>query len=207
MAHRKWWRVPRLNGTIVGMTVWQPRPSHLEVGEVLLPAEEISRIVAHLGARITEDYAGRQPLFVAVLKGAFVFMADLLREVQLNTEVDFLAVSSYGDSTTSSGAVRILKDLDIALEGRDVILVEDIIDSGLTLSFLVQNLISRAPASLSLCALLIRKGVTLPEPVTSRLRYVGHELEPGWIVGYGLDAGERNRHLPSIHHYLAQPSE
>lgn len=182
--------------------VWHPRDSDAEVGDVWLSSARIASCVDELGAAITRDYAGRQPLLVGVLKGAFVFMADLLRAVQLPTEVDFLAVSSYGASTTSSGVVRIMKDLDVPLAGRDVILVEDIVDSGLTLAFLLENLAARGAASLAVCALLVREGVALPSEVTSRLKYTGFALPPSWVVGYGLDAGERNRHLRSIHAYL-----
>lgn len=182
---------------------WTPRPSDDEVGDELLSADAIAALVASLGARISADYAGRQPLLLGVLKGAFVFMADLMRAIDLPTEVDFLAVSSYGAATSSSGVVRIVKDLDVPLEGRDVILVEDIIDSGLTLSFLLQNLESRNPASLTVCALLLRDGIELPETVRQHLGYTGVTLAPGWVVGYGLDAGERNRHRRGLHRYVA----
>ena len=185
---------------------WQPRDSDAEVGDVLLSAEAIAEVVRRLGADIARDYKGRQPLLVGVLKGAFVFMADLMRAIALPTEVDFLAVSSYGASTTSSGVVRILKDLDVALTGRDVIVVEDIVDSGLTLGFLLENLAARGAASLAVCALLVRDGILLPKEVTSRLRYTGFTLPPTWVVGYGLDAGDRNRHLSAIHTYRAPGS-
>jgi hypoxanthine phosphoribosyltransferase len=181
---------------------WQPRDSGLEVGDVLISEAEIARLVARLGTEITADYADRQPLLLGVLKGAVVFLADLMRAIDLPTEIDFLAVSSYGEETSSSGVVRILKDLDRPIEGRDVILVEDIIDSGLTLSFLVENLLSRRPASLAICALLVRDGVDLPTNVADRVNYEGARLAPGWVVGYGLDAGERNRHLRSLHAYV-----
>ena len=187
---------------------WQPRDSDLEVGDILFPADVIAARVTELGAAITADYAGRQPLLVGVLKGAFVFMADLLRAVHVPVEVDFLAVSSYGASTTSSGVVRIMKDLDVPIGGRDVILVEDIVDSGLTLGFLLENLAARGAASLAVCALLVRDAggeTALPEEVTARLRYTGFTLPPSWVVGYGLDAGERNRHLGGIHRYSAPP--
>jgi hypoxanthine phosphoribosyltransferase len=174
-----------------------------EVGEVLLSAEEISVIVHQLAHQISHDYAGKSPLLVGVLKGAVVFLSDLMRAIDLPTEIDFLAVSSYGQSTTSSGVVRILKDLDVPLEGRDVILVEDIIDSGLTLSFLLDILERREPASLAVCALLVRSGLELPPKTAKYLRYSGHTLEPGWVVGYGLDAGGRNRHLRGLHRYVA----
>jgi hypoxanthine phosphoribosyltransferase len=181
---------------------WQPRESSREVGAVLVSETEIARLVGSLGAQITSDYQGRQPLLLGVLKGAVVFLADLMRAIDLPTEIDFLAVSSYGEETSSSGVVRILKDLDRPIEGRDVILVEDIIDSGLTLSFLVQNLLSRSPASLTICALLVRDGIDLPANVAERVAYQGRLLAPGWVVGYGLDAGERNRHLRALHAYV-----
>src|SRR6056297_768020 len=132
---------------------------HPEIGAVLVSEGELRTKVAELGARITADYAGRAPLLVGVLKGAFVFMSDLARAVDLPLEFDFMAVSSYGSSTTSSGVVRIVKDLDLDLADRDVILVEDIVDSGLTLNYLRKNLMARHPASLEVCALLVREGV------------------------------------------------
>ena len=189
-----------------GPNSWTPRNSNLEVGEVLLSEATIDGLVRKMGAQITQDYAGRQPLLLGVLKGAVVFLADLMRAIDLPTEIDFLAVSSYGASTTSSGVVRIVKDLDVPLEGRDVILVEDIIDSGLTLSFLLENLQHRNPASLCVAALLLREGVELPERVSALLKYTGVTLKPGWVVGYGLDAGDRNRHLRGLHHYVSPPA-
>jgi hypoxanthine phosphoribosyltransferase len=187
-------------------STWSPRDSDREVGDVLLSEADIAGLVAKLGSEITHAYAGKQPLLVGVLKGAVVFMADLLRAIDLPTEIDFLAVSSYGASTTSSGVVRILKDLDVPLEGRDVIVVEDIIDSGLTLSFLLENLEHRHPASLAVCTLLLREGLELPPNVNSMLRFIGTTLAPGWVVGYGLDAGNRNRHKRALHRYVAPPS-
>jgi hypoxanthine phosphoribosyltransferase len=178
-----------------------------DVGEVLLSEHEIAAIVARLGHQIGNDYAGKAPLLVGVLKGAVVFLSDLLRSIDLPTEIDFLAVSSYGTSTTSSGVVRILKDLDVSLVGRDVILVEDIIDSGLTLSFLLDIFERREPASLAVCALLVREGLDLPEKTARYLRYTGHVLAPGWVVGYGLDAGGRNRHLRDLHRYVGSTGE
>ncbi len=174
-----------------------------EVGEVLLSEREISFIVSKLGHQISLDYVGKSPLLVGVLKGAVIFLSDLLRSIELPTEIDFLAVSSYGESTTSSGVVRILKDLDVPLAGRDVILVEDIIDSGLTLSFLLDIFERRQPASLAVCALLVREGLDLPSKTAKYLRYTGHVLQPGWVVGYGLDAGGRNRGLRALHRYVA----
>lgn len=188
---------------MIDSNAWNPRDSDAEVGEVLLTAEQIAERVRQLGARITADLAGRQPLFIGVLKGAFVFMADLVRAVDLPLEIDFMAVSSYGASTTSTGVVKIVKDLDISLEGRDVVLVEDIVDSGLTLEFLVRNLEARSPRSLVVCAFLKRGDLDLTGTlVGERLKYVGVELPPDWVVGYGLDAGQRNRHLPALHAYV-----
>ncbi len=167
-------------------------------GEPLLSAEQIARRVTELGAEITRDYAGTAPLLVGVLKGAFVFMADLARAIALPVEFDFMAVSSYGNSTRTSGVVRIVKDLDIDLADREVIVVEDIIDSGLTLSYLRKNLLSRGPASLEVCALLVRQGRQVPE---LGLRYVGFEIPPDFVIGYGLDIAERWRNLPHIARY------
>jgi len=164
-------------------------------GEILLSKERIAERVAELGHDITRDYAGEAPLLVGVLKGAFVFMADLARAVDLPLEVDFMAVSSYGNATRTSGVVRIVKDLDVDLSGRHVLVVEDIIDSGLTLNYLRRNLRSRGPASLEVCALLVRSGRQADE---LDLRYVGFEIPPDFVVGYGLDVAERYRNLPHI---------
>ena len=167
-------------------------------GEVLLSEQQLRERIGELGAEITRDYAGKEPLLVCVLKGAFVFMADLARAVDLPIEFDFMAVSSYGNATKTSGVVRIVKDLDIDLSGRDVIVVEDIIDSGLTLSYLRKNLRSRGPASLEVCALLVRSG---RQAADLDLRYVGFEIPPDFVVGYGLDVAERYRNLPDIYRY------
>jgi hypoxanthine phosphoribosyltransferase len=151
--------------------------------------------VSELGAQITADYAGREPVLVTVLKGAFVFLADLARAIRLPVEVDFMAVSSYGASTRSSGVVRIVKDLDIDLAGRRVILVEDIVDSGLTLTYLRRNLAARQPKTLDVCALFVRQGNQKTE---EELRYVGFEIPPAFVLGYGLDVAERYRNLPYV---------
>jgi hypoxanthine phosphoribosyltransferase len=161
---------------------------------VVVPADELAARVAELGAQITEDYQGRPPLLVGVLKGAFMFMSDLSRHIALPVEFDFMAVSSYGAATRTSGVVRIVKDLDIDLQGRDVLLVEDIVDSGLTLRYLKRNLESRNPASLEVCALLLREGAA----DGSSLKYVGFEIPPDFVIGYGLDVAERYRNLPYI---------
>jgi len=167
------------------------------VGEVVVAEEQIRRRVEDLGARITADYQGRPPLLVGVLKGAFVFMSDLARAIQLPVEFDFMAVASYGSSTRTSGVVRIVKDLDIDLAGRHVLLVEDIIDSGLTLAFLLRNLAARHPASLAVCALLAKElGSPVPE-----LAYVGFHIPRDFVIGYGLDVGERYRNLGCVRRY------
>jgi len=164
-------------------------------GEVLIDAERLRGRVRELGETISADYAGREVLVVGVLKGAVVFIADLTRELSVPCEMDFMAVSSYGSATHSSGVVRILKDLDTPLDGRDVLLVEDIVDSGLTLSYLVKNLRSRGPASLEICALLTKPNA---KRAGVDIRYVGFELPDVFVVGYGLDVDERHRNLPEI---------
>jgi hypoxanthine phosphoribosyltransferase len=166
-----------------------------EVGEVLVAADDLRRRVRELGESISRDYAGRPLLLVGVLKGAVFFLSDLMRFIDIPVEVDFMAVASYGSATDSSGVVRILKDLDIAIEGRDVLIVEDIVDSGLTLQYLLRNLGSRNPASLEVCALLTkpdRRKVDLPT------RYVGFEIPDRFVIGYGLDYAERHRNLPFV---------
>jgi hypoxanthine phosphoribosyltransferase len=168
------------------------------IGDVLLSEEQIRDRIAELGADVARDYAGKDPILVAVLKGAFIFMADLARAVQIPLEVDFMAVSSYGASTRSSGVVRIVKDLDIDLHGRHVIIVEDIVDSGLTLRYLRKTLESRGTASLEVCALLVREGKAQAE---LDLRYIGFRIPPAFVIGYGLDVAERYRNLPHIAGY------
>jgi hypoxanthine phosphoribosyltransferase len=168
------------------------------LGDVVVGEDQIRTRIAELGAQITADYAGDPPLLVGVLKGAFVFMADLARAIRLPVEIDFMAVSSYGASTRSSGVVRIVKDLDIDLAGRRVILVEDIVDSGLTLTYLRRNLLAREPASLDVCALFVRQGNQKTE---EELRYIGFEIPPAFVLGYGLDVAERYRNLPYVCEY------
>lgn len=165
------------------------------LGEIVISSERLQQRVDELGAQITTDYAGRTPLLIGVLKGAFMFMADLARAIKLPVELDFMAVSSYGAATKSSGVVRIVKDLDADLTDRDVILVEDIVDSGLTLSYLQKGLLARQPASLQICALLMKKG---QQRATLDVPYMGFEIPPEFVVGYGLDAGERYRNLHEI---------
>lgn len=173
------------------------------LGEVIVTAEQITARIAELGAQISADLEGRRPLLVGVLKGAFVFMADLARAVDLPVEFDFMAVSSYGNATKSSGVVRIVKDLDLDLTGRDVLIVEDIIDSGLTLAYLRRNLLARNPASVEVCALLVREGL---QKTDLDLRYVGFSIPPDFVVGYGLDVAEQYRNLPYICRYIEDPT-
>lgn len=164
------------------------------IGEAALQAR-----IAELGAQITEDYQGRPPLLVGVLKGAFMFMSDLARAIHLPVEFDFMAVSSYGSATKTSGIVRIVKDLDLDLSERDVLIVEDIVDSGLTLSYLRRNLMARNPATLEVCALIVKDGLQRGDV---DMRYVGFRIEPQFVVGYGLDVGERYRNLPYVCGYV-----
>ena len=165
------------------------------VAEVLVDEESLRTRVAVLGEEISTDYAGRELLLVGVLKGAVFFMADLMRELSIPCEIDFMAISSYGAATDSSGVVRILKDLDINIAGRDVLVVEDIIDSGLTLSYLMRNLQARKPATLEICALLTKPG---RREIDVPVRYVGFEIPNKFVIGYGLDYAERYRNLPYI---------
>lgn len=181
-----------------------PAADDPELGEVIVSEEAITKRTAELGAQITVDYAGRPPLLVGVLKGAFVFMADLARTIALPVEFDFMAVASYGSSTRTSGVVRIVKDLDTELAGRHVLLVEDIVDSGLTLAFLLRNLAARQPATLAVCALLVKE----LEVASPQLAYVGFKIPRDFVVGYGLDVAERYRNLRCIRRYnepVAQP--
>ena len=168
---------------------------HDDVEKVLITHDEIQDKIATLAKQITEDYRDKDLLLVGVLKGAFVFMSDLAREIHLPIEFDFMAVSSYGSSTKSSGVVRILKDLDYEITDRHVLLVEDIIDSGLTISYLLRYLEARGPASLEICSLFWKKG---EQAVPLDVRYPGFEIPPVFVVGYGLDYAERYRNLPYI---------
>jgi len=169
-----------------------------DVGAVIVSAEDLQARIAELGAAITADYAGRPPLLVGVLKGAFMFMSDLSRAIALPSEVDFMAISSYGSATRTSGVVRIVKDLDVDLVDRDVLVVEDIVDSGLTLSYLQRYLLARRPASLEVCALLVKEG---QQRTALDLRYVGFTIPADFVIGYGLDVAERYRNLAAIHAY------
>jgi len=165
------------------------------VGEVLIGEAALGARIEELGAEVSDDYRGRDLLLIGVLKGAVFFMADLMRAIDIPCEVDFMAVSSYGAGVDSSGVVRILKDLDLSIEGRNVLVVEDIVDSGLTLSYLLRTLEAREPASLEVCALM-----TKPERRESDVhcRYVGFEIPNRFVIGYGLDFAERYRNLPFV---------
>ncbi len=166
-----------------------------DLAAILLTEKEIQAKVGELAAAIDADYAGQELLLVGVLKGAVMVMADLARALHLPVTLDFMAISSYGSGTSSSGVVRILKDLDHAIEGRHVLVVEDIVDSGLTLSWLVSNLESRAPASVEVCALM-RKPDAVQQEV--KVKYLGFDLPREFVVGYGLDYAERYRNLPFV---------
>jgi hypoxanthine phosphoribosyltransferase len=166
-----------------------------QIGEILVQPDELSERVRALGRMVTEDYRGKDLVLIGVLKGAVFFLADVMRAIDLPCEVDFMAVASYGSATDSSGVVRILKDLDISIQDRDVLIVEDIVDSGLTLQYLMRNLGARGPASLEVCALLTkpdRRKVDVP------IRYVGFEIPDCFAIGYGLDHAERYRNLPYV---------
>lgn len=177
----------------MGMATTDPN-----LGRIVVTTEELHDRIGQLGKELTSDYAGRPPLLVGVLKGAFMFMSDLARAVDLPVEFDFMAVSSYGSATRTSGVVRILMDLDLDLSDRHVVIVEDIVDSGLTLAYLRKNLAARGPASLEVCALLVKEGL---QKVDLDLRYVGFRIPAEFVVGYGLDIGERYRNLPYIVEY------
>ncbi len=172
-----------------------------ELGEVVVSAKEVHDRVLELGREITRDYAASPPLLVGVLKGAINFMADLMRAIELPVEVDFMAVSSYGAATKTSGVVRIVKDLDMDLVNRDVLIVEDVVDSGLTLNYLRQYLGARSPSSLEVCALLLKAG---EQRVEQSVKYVGFSIPPDFVVGYGLDFNERFRNLDGIYTYVGE---
>jgi len=165
------------------------------IGEILVPAEDLAARVLELAVEVSRDYEGKDLVLIGVLKGAVFFLSDLMRALTVPCEVDFMAVASYGSATKSSGVVRILKDLDAVIEGRDVLIVEDIVDSGLTLQYLLRNLAGRNPRSLEVCALLIK-----PErrKVNLETRYVGFEIPNEFAIGYGLDHDERYRNLPFV---------
>lgn len=169
---------------------------HPDIEEILLDEQDIKDIVKKVGAEITRDYADKNPLVIAVLRGAVVFMADIMRAIECSLSIDFMAVSSYGDGVKSSGVVRIVKDLDTKIEGRHVIIVEDVLDSGLTLSYLVRMLQSRNPASIEIAAFLV-KDIEGKRPAIDP-RYVGTHVPDKFVVGYGLDYAERYRNLPFV---------
>ena len=169
---------------------------HPDIQEILLEKQDIKDIVKRVGAEITRDYADKNPLVIAVLRGAVVFMADIMRAIECPLSIDFMAVSSYGDGVKSSGVVRIVKDLDTKIEGRHVIIVEDVLDSGLTLSYLVRMLKSRNPASIEIAAFLV-KNIEGKRPAIDP-RYVGTHVPDKFVVGYGLDYAERYRNLPFV---------
>ena len=169
-----------------------------QLGATVVAADVLHERIRELGAQITADYAGRAPLLVGVLKGAFMFMSDLSRAIDLPVEFDFMAVSSYGSATRSSGVVRIIKDLDLDLTDRHVLIVEDIVDSGLTLAYLRKNLNARGPASLEVCALLVKEGLQKTDP---DLKYVGFTIPNRFVIGYGLDVNEQYRNLPFVAEY------
>jgi hypoxanthine phosphoribosyltransferase len=185
---------------VPGATALETGDPH--VGRVVVPEVELKRRIVELGEQITSDYAGRAPLLVGVLKGACFFLADLARAIKLPLEIDFMAVSSYGSATTTSGVVRIVKDLDADLTGRHVLIVEDIVDSGLTLSFLRRNLAARHPASLEVVALLVKEGL---QSVDLHLAYEGFQIPPEFVIGYGLDVAEKYRNLPYLATYVEVP--
>jgi hypoxanthine phosphoribosyltransferase len=166
-----------------------------DIEQILISGDDVQAKIRELGDRITEDYRGRDLLLIGVLKGAFVLMADLSRHIRLPLQFDFMAVSSYGAATKTSGVVRIMKDLDRDIEGKDVLLVEDIVDSGLTLAYLLRNLRARKPASLEVCALLEKPEV---QQVPLDIKYRGFEIPPVFVVGYGLDFAEKYRNLPYV---------
>jgi hypoxanthine phosphoribosyltransferase len=169
------------------------------LGPVIVAADKLQARVRERGAEITADYADRPPLLVCVLKGAYPFLADLARAIDLHVDIDFMAVSSYGSATKTSGVVRIVKDLDADLVDRHVIIVEDIIDSGLTLRYLRRNLGVRNAASVEVCALLLKEGLQREDP---EVRYIGFRIPPDFVIGYGLDVDERYRNLPEIRTYM-----
>jgi hypoxanthine phosphoribosyltransferase len=172
------------------------------IGHTLVDEESLARRVRELGEQISKDYEGREIFLVGVLKGAVFFVADLMRHLDVDCAIDFMAVASYGSSTDSSGVVRILKDLDVSIEGKDVLIVEDIVDSGLTLNYLLRTLKARNPASVEVCALL-----TKPERLKVELpiRYRGFEIPNEFAIGYGLDYGELYRNLPYVAALIERP--
>ncbi len=182
----------RKDVTTVADRPWNP---DADMAEVLITEEQLAARVAELGAQITADYAGERLLLLGVLKGAVLFLVDLARQIKLSLEIDFMAISSYGSSTKSSGIVRILKDLESSVEGQHILVVEDIVDSGLTLDYLLRSLAARGPASIKVCGLLVKERTrALSVPIA----YTGFTVPDKFVVGYGLDYAERYRNLPYI---------
>jgi hypoxanthine phosphoribosyltransferase len=171
---------------------WQPEA---DLAEILIDSDQLQARIAELGAQITEEYSGKRLLLLGVLKGAVMFLVDLARSIQLSLEIDFMAISSYGASTQSSGIVRILKDLEDSVEGQHILVVEDIVDSGLTLDYLLRSLKARGPASIKVCGLLVKER---EREHTIPIDYVGFTIPDRFVVGYGLDFAERYRNLPYI---------
>ncbi len=170
-------------------------PAHPAPGPVLLSADDIAEIVSRLGREISTDYAGREPVVISLLKGGVIFLADLIRHLTIPHHLEFLRVSSYGPSTRSSGVVRIIADLDISVSGRDVLIVEDVVDTGTTLAYILDMLRLRNPGSLEVCALLRKR---IPQQAGIPIRYLGHEIPDVFVVGYGLDYDENYRNLPFV---------
>lgn len=166
-----------------------------EVDRVIIPSDEIKKRVKELGEEISRDYKEKNPLLVCILRGAVIFLSDLIREIKIPVEIDFMAVSSYGSSTRSSGVVRILKDLNENIRGKHVVLVEDIVDTGLTLNYLLKNLKSREPASLEICSFLLKEG---KQRVPLEIKYLGFVIPDEFVVGYGLDYAQKFRNLPYV---------
>jgi len=171
------------------------------IGPIVVEEVDLQQRIKELGKDIASDYAANPPLLVGILKGAFMFMADLARAIDLPVEFDFMAVSSYGSATRTSGVVRIMKDLDLDLTDRHVLIVEDIVDSGLTLAYLRKNLRARNPRSLEVCALLVKEGLQRMDP---DLKYVGFRIPERFVIGYGLDVDERYRNLPFVAEYAGE---
>jgi hypoxanthine phosphoribosyltransferase len=186
----------------VGKTIVERSNMMPGVKEVLVSTKEIQEKVREIGERITEDYQGEKLLLVGILRGAVVFLSDLMRHLQLPCEIDFMEISSYGADTTSSGVVRILKDLEEDITGRHVLIVEDIIDTGLTLSYLRRSLLARKPASLEICALLSKPS---RRQIDLDVKYVGFEVPDVFVVGYGIDFAGAYRNLPDIHSLKREP--
>ncbi len=191
------------SGGRYGRGVPDPYPPADHIGDIYLSEEQIRTRVTELGAEIAADLAGEVPLLVTILKGSVLFAADLMRAIPGAVEIDFMAVSSYGDETKSSGIVKIVKDLDESIAGRHVILIEDIVDSGLTMTYLLNHLSAREPASIRACSLLVREG---QQAEGVKVDYIGFEIPPAFVVGYGLDYAQQYRNLPYIGVYTGPGS-